>query len=342
MAAVLWSSLLAAFSLLSPIAAIRASPDELASQYSLTTSTSFPYPTATQDSDTTGALIKSEWSLSKGQIQNKQEDLAFTDNPFPTSSSSDPGPVLQVTYPQDSYSHDTGGTQFYNLWNTSDGSVFQSMMLSYDIAFADNFDWIKGGKLPGIRGGPDAKGCSGGSQPTGDDCFSVRLMWRPNGAAEAYAYIPTPNNLCDEASIICNSDYGVSVSRGAFSFASGEWNTVTLLIQLNNPVNVANGNLKLYYNDLEVISQSDLQFRSGPDVNANGMYFSTFFGGSDDSWATSDTTYTYFRNITLWGGSSPSNLTGAQVNNGNAVIAPSYRLFSAAFALFACTVYFVL
>ncbi len=184
MAAVLWSSLLAAFSLLSPIAAIRASPDELASQYSLTTSTSFPYPTATQDSDTTGALIKSEWSLSKGQIQNKQEDLAFTDNPFPTSSSSDPGPVLQVTYPQDSYSHDTGGTQFYNLWNTSDGSVFQSMMLSYDIAFADNFDWIKGGKLPGIRGGPDAKGCSGGSQPTGDDCFSVRLMWRPNGAAE--------------------------------------------------------------------------------------------------------------------------------------------------------------
>lgn len=36
-----------------------------------------------------------------------------------------------------------------------------------------------------------------------------------------YAYIPSPNNLCSEASIECNSDYGISISRGSFSFIRG-------------------------------------------------------------------------------------------------------------------------
>ena len=38
-----------------------------------------------------------------------------------------------------------------------------------------------------------------------------------------YAYIPTPNNLCSESSIICNSDFGVSIDRGTFTFTSGQY-----------------------------------------------------------------------------------------------------------------------
>ncbi|KAK0212679.1 polysaccharide lyase family 14 protein [Desarmillaria ectypa] len=307
--------LLAFFSftfLVYPAAAVQFSPQELASQYSLTTSTTFPFPTATQTSDETTAFIVSEWSLSRGHLQDGSNNIALVGDPFTTNSSS---PVLEVTYPEGSFSHGTGGTQFSNLWNASNGEVFQSLMLSYDIAFDKDFDWVKGGKLPGLRGGPNATGCSGGNQPTGSDCFSVRLMWRQEGAAEVYAYIPTPNNLCSERSITCNDDFGTSISRGAFSFVTGEWNQVTLLVQLNDPEDVANGNLKLYYNDVEVISQTDLQFRSSSSVNVGGMYFSTFFGGSDDSWATPSATHTYFRNITMWGGSNPSNLTGAEITS---------------------------
>ena len=40
----------------------------------------------------------------------------------------------------------------------------------------------------------------------------------------------------------------------------------------------------------------------------------TFFGGDDSSWATPQTVHTYFRNIQLWGSSSPSNLTGTVVS----------------------------
>jgi len=68
------------------------------------------------------------------------------------------------------------------------------------------------------------------------------------------------------------------------------------------------------FNDAHAISQSNLQFRSANDVSAGGLYLSTFFGGSDGSWAPRVDAHTYFRNFRLWGGSAPSNLTGAHVS----------------------------
>lgn len=161
----------------------------LASLYSLTTSTSMPFPTATLSNSDTQSFIVSGWSLSKGRIQNGASELEFVQDPFPNASApsstgSTSGPVLQVTYPSGSFSHDTGGAQLYSLWNTSDGSQFNTMILSYEVAFDTNYDWVLGGKLPGVRGGPDPDGCSGGNASTGSNCFSSRLMWRKNGQGE--------------------------------------------------------------------------------------------------------------------------------------------------------------
>lgn len=163
-------------------------PSDLASQYSLTTSTSMPFPTATLASDDAQSFIVSGWSLSKGRIQNGANDTAFVADPFPNNpvpgTSSPSGPVLEVTYPQGSFSHGTGGTQLYSLWNTTDGSKFASMVVTYEVAFDAGFNWVMGGKLPGVRGGPDPDGCSGGSAANGSNCFSSRLMWRKNGQGE--------------------------------------------------------------------------------------------------------------------------------------------------------------
>lgn len=164
----------------------------VASQYSLTTSTSIPFPSATLSSSDAANFIQdisNGWSLSKGQIQNLPNDTAFVADPFPNSPTpglapiNNSGPVLEVTYPAGSL-HLDGGTQLYSLWNTTDGSSFNSMLLSYELAFDSGFDWVKGGKLPGLRGGPNPDGCSGGNKPNGSDCFSTRVMWRKNGAGE--------------------------------------------------------------------------------------------------------------------------------------------------------------
>ncbi|KLO14292.1 hypothetical protein SCHPADRAFT_826682 [Schizopora paradoxa] len=311
------SSLLFALTCISS-STVRASATPAASvaaTYSLTTSTAFPFPTATLDVKDTNSFISSGWSLSKGRVQNGANLSEFVADPFPNSpvpvngdSSTSSGPVFQVTYPAGSFNNDTGGAQFISLWNST--SPFQSIMVSYEIAFDTGFNFVKGGKLPGVRGGPSLTGCSGGKEADGTTCFSSRLMWRTEGEAEVYAYIPETNNLCDESGIICNSDFGVSVDRGAFTFPTGQWSRVTQLVQLNDP-NSSNGFIALYFNDILAIQQGGLQIRTSSAVDANAFFFSTFFGGHDDSWATPVTTHTYFRNIELWGSSQQSTQTSS-------------------------------
>ncbi|KAJ7647322.1 polysaccharide lyase family 14 protein [Roridomyces roridus] len=313
-------------------------PESLAAQFSLSTSTSLPFPAATQaSSDTVQSLTA--WGLSKNRLQNGNDNIAFVDDPFPNSpapgsTTNSSGPVLQVTYPAGSYSNGTGGAQFVNLWNSTQSGGFQSMLLSYEVAFDAGFNWVQGGKLPGLRGGADPTGCSGGEEADGIQCFSSRLMWRPNGEGEVYAYIPDSNNLCKDKNIICNSDFGDSISRGSFTLSAGQWNHVTLLVQMNNPPDTANGNIELYFNNVQALAQQNLQIRSASNLSINGLFFSTFFGGSDPSWATPDEQHTYFRNMQLWGGNTPSTLSGNKVSSGSRAVG-SISVLAASLAVFA-------
>lgn len=173
------------------LAVTQAGPDALASQYALTASTSMPFPKATMSTTDTQDLLVTQWSLGKGRIQDGPDNLAFVKDPLPNSPppgtnspNSSTSPVLRVTYPEGSFSHDTGGAQFYTLWNRTDGSSFNTMMVTYEVAFEEGFDWVKGGKLPGLRGGLNSSGCSGGNKSDGLECFSSRLMWRASGHGE--------------------------------------------------------------------------------------------------------------------------------------------------------------
>ncbi|KAG1815945.1 uncharacterized protein BJ212DRAFT_1355628 [Suillus subaureus] len=233
----------------------------VAASFSLTTSTVIPFPSATQSASDASSFITSQWSLSKGHIQNGGSNVAFVDDPFPNS----PAPGATVT---------DSGAQWYSLWNTTDGSQFQSMLLSYELAFDSNFNWVQGGKLPGLRGGPDVNNCSGGAEPNGTNCFSTRLMWRKYAQGEVYGYMLTPNNMCSDSNFICNSDYGVSIDRGSFGFETGHWSRITILVQLNNDSPIANGNIVLYFNDVQALSQQNLYFRTVNDFAIGGLYFS--------------------------------------------------------------------
>jgi hypothetical protein len=111
---------------------------------------------------------------------------------------------LKVLYPNQTDGGSTGGAQFTNLFpnpNTTEvtaSTAFQSMLLSYEVAFDKNFTWVKGGKLPGLRGGPDMDDCDGGSEPKGNDCFSTRLLWTAAGSGAVYASIRTESGICKE------------------------------------------------------------------------------------------------------------------------------------------------
>ncbi|GBE88921.1 polysaccharide lyase family 14 protein [Sparassis crispa] len=280
-------------------AAQTSSASAIASQYSLSTSTKLPMPTKTMASSSATSFVKASWAATG---VDGAPNMAFVPDPFPTATAS---PVLRVTYPSGSYSHpNTAGAQFYSHWEAPSGTKWHSMLLSYEVAFDSGFTWVKGGKLPGLRGGTDTADCSGGHIANGSNCFSSRLMWRTNGAGEVYAYFLLPEGLCNDPDFICNADnYGTSIDRGSFSWNSGEWSKVTLLVRLNNPVDNANGQVTLYHDDVEALHESNLQYRNSSVVDIGGLFFSTFFGRSTSDWAPPSDMHAYFRNFEMWAAS---------------------------------------
>lgn len=205
-----------------------------------------------------------------------------------------PGSVLRCFYQKGAYVnvHSHRGAQFY-------GRPTQprtSMLLSYDIYFSPGFDFVKGGKLPGLFGG--ATNCSGGRHS--DACFSTRLMWRTNGDGEVYAYIPTEqvSEFCNIPDNHCNFEYGNSLGRGAWRFVTGRWQNIAQHITLNTPGRM-DGRLRVWYNGQPVLEVNDLNFRNNGDIQVEGIFFSTFFGGSDSSWVPSADCYTYYKNFVI-------------------------------------------
>jgi hypothetical protein len=150
--------------------------------------------------------------------------------------------------------------------------------LEYLVRFPVGFDFVRGGKLPGLFGGT---GSSGGKMPTGSDGFSTRLMWRERGAGEVYAYLPTSQR------------HGTSLLRGSFAFTPGVWHLVTQHVKLNTP-GLDDGLVAMAIDRRYAGHVSGLRFRDTASLRLDGVFFDLFFGGSDDSWAARADTFVEF------------------------------------------------
>ena len=198
------------------------------------------------------------------------------------------GKILRVAYPVGSASptatrnqgSPVGGGQFY-----ADLHMLPSdaLRLSYYVRFSNNFDFAKGGKLPGLFGGTVT---SGGNIPDGTNGFSTRFMWRRDGAGEIYAYLPS------------SKDYGTSIGRGNWQFQPGVWHHIEQQIILNQPQS-ADGSIQVWFNGAQVLNQSGLIFRTTQHLQIEGIFFSTFFGGNDASWATPQDVYIDFADFSM-------------------------------------------
>ncbi|SFH21135.1 polysaccharide lyase [Modicisalibacter xianhensis] len=179
--------------------------------------------------------------------------------------------ALRVHYPEGTSApsdQGEGGAGFY----ATIGELHRAerACLQYKVRFEPGFDFVKGGKLPGLYGG---NAPSGGDEVNGEKGFSMRFMWREDGKGELYEYV------------VKDEEYGQSVGRGRWTFPTGEWVTVEQEIILNDPGR-DNGVARVWIDGEPVLEQHNIIYRRDDDIYVDGLMFSTFFGGHGKGWRT--------------------------------------------------------
>jgi hypothetical protein len=203
----------------------------------------------------------------------------------------------------------------------ADGAT--EIMIAYSVMFEEGFNFVKGGKLPGackftspvddlflyssqsytlVGGiGDLSYSCSGGRQEDRAQCFSLRVMWRAEGAGELYTYLPlTEENrqaqLASTPTVVEDNAFGFSLGRDSFYFPPGEWVTVAERVKLNS-LGANDGVVQIWINGEPTIELLNVQLRDSPESQLRGFHFQTFFGGGSPDWATPTDQRAYFADI---------------------------------------------
>lgn len=163
--------------------------------------------------------------------------------------------------------------------------------LRYTLRFSKDFDFVKGGKLPGLCGGPD--NVSGGRPADGKNGFSARLMWRRDGRGEAYVYHKNQKG-----------NYGDSFAFPEdFRFPMNEPVTLRLAVGMNTP-GMKDGTLRVWttiagHDEKLMVEKKDMEWRTADSFGVDGLYFETFHGGGDKSWAPTRPCFVEFKEMSV-------------------------------------------
>jgi len=202
--------------------------------------------------------------------------------------------VLAVSYPDGLFGSSDSATG--GQWILEFEVGYEAVELQYRVKFGAGFDFVRGGKLPGLTGG---EGNVGGNRPDGTDGFSARMHWRTNGSSGSqltgdkanivqYLYHPDqPTDFGDDR----RWDDGPSGEWQEFE--SGRWYHLRHQIVMNTP-GQHDGIVKAWLDGVQVLDLDDIRFRDTDDFQIDAMYFSTFFGGGSSIWATTKDEVAFF------------------------------------------------
>lgn len=159
--------------------------------------------------------------------------------------------------------------------------------LDYQIWFENDFEWVKGGKLPGLVGGTHTSGCDA-IEATG---WSARFMWHENGGGHFYYYHQNRQSNCGDARNFANGR----------TFKKMAWNRITERVVVNAP-GQANGLAQAWLNGEKVVDVGNVRWRgnvSDAVAQVDQVSLQTFYGGSTQDWAPSRTTHARFSSLVV-------------------------------------------
>jgi hypothetical protein len=198
----------------------------------------------------------------------------------------------------------------------------QEYWLDYQVWFESDWQWVKGGKLPGLVGGTHTSGC----KDIVADGWSARFMWHENGGGHFYYYHQNRVNDCGDT-----KDFS-----GGLAFKKSAWNRVTEHIVINAP-GQSNGSAQAWLNGSKVTEMSGIKWRGNVAANValvDQVSLQTFYGGSTSDWSPTATTHAKFSPLIVTDAmpdlskpfEAPSSLPGMLREGAGSGLRPGQRL----------------
>jgi len=245
--------------------------------------------------------------------------------------------ILQITIPKGTLSD--GGS----FWRLKFPRDLDDVTFEYEIMFGKNFNFVRGGKLPGLGGGTSA-GCKGTPEEHKNG-FSARLMWREinfektlllkkplgvenkklkelikSGASQKeilnqlnnignevikyewhlqdlvkqlhkaflvqYLYYPDKGGRFGENEIYRHKNKKLFIEPN-------KWYTIKNRIKLSE--NPKEKDTVIAWVNGKKVMERKVDLRKKKSYGINQVMFSLFFGGEDETWATTKKEKVYFR-----------------------------------------------
>lgn len=213
------------------------------------------------------------------------------------------GASLRVFYPAGGEGPRGGGAQWISEF---DGLELEEAYLTYRVKFGAGFDFVRGGKLPGMAGGSAP---SGSAPADGVRGWTGRLMWRTAFTGETGQPEQTTSGIISYAKHL-HSGFAMDGRQEDEEFlneADGSqttllpnvWYEIRQRIVLNTPGR-RDGIQQLWIDGRLGLDRRDYQWRNTSDLKIDRFFFSTFFGGGFD-WRSSKGEFVFFDDIKMSG-----------------------------------------
>ena len=209
--------------------------------------------------------------------------------------------VLQINYPK-------GEVGKGPLWNYKFEKPVDEYMLEYKVRVPNDFDFVRGGKLPGLYGG---SGPAGGASVAEADGFSARIMWRELGVLCQYVYYmdKDPESHWGKNYLWMKGlNKNMPITRDMWKtmneyfndrvyIVPGKWHTLKTYIKMNT-LGKEDGKIVSWCDGEEVVNVN-LRFRNDLSFGIDRFKFTTFFGGNEETWAPTKDEKMYFKDFRL-------------------------------------------
>lgn len=182
---------------------------------------------------------------------------------------------LQVSYVKDKVGPKDGGA----AWKMKLEQSFDEIFIQYKVKFPINFNFVLGGKLPGVGGGS----LPAGGEVADESGFTVRVMWRgeengKKGRIVQYVYYLDKNPKSK-----WGQDMQWKKDGQNLYFEPGKWHILKTRIKMNT-LDKKEGIIQSWL-DGNLALNEKIRFRVNNKLGTDTFIFTTFFGGNTKEWA---------------------------------------------------------